>query len=84
MQPVKKIFSCSKIFYIAKSLFLAVNASLRWLNSVVGVYFFGQQGLGHFFRYRPLLPIGLKLTIPVTHQKLNPSRETVHLKIKIK
>jgi hypothetical protein len=26
------------IFYNAKSVFLAVNASLRWLNNVTGVY----------------------------------------------
>jgi hypothetical protein len=36
------------------------------LNNVVGVFLvqvslllIGQQGLGHFYRYRPLLPIGL-------------------------
>ncbi len=45
-----------------------VNASLRWLNNVVGVYLvqislllIGQQGLADFFRYRPLLPIGWKI-----------------------
>ncbi len=39
--------------------------SLCWLNYVKGVYlvhvsllFIGQQGLGHFFRYQPLLLIG--------------------------
>jgi hypothetical protein len=38
-------------------MFLTVNASLRWLNNVTGVYLvqvslllIGQQGLGHFFR----------------------------------
>ncbi len=47
------------------TLFLAVNALLRWLNNVSCVYsvqvsliLFGQQGLGHFFRYRHWLPIG--------------------------
>jgi hypothetical protein len=51
----------------AKSVFLAVNASLRWLN-VVGVYkvqvsllLIGQQGLGNFFRYWPLFPIGWRI-----------------------
>ncbi len=45
-------------------MFLAVNASLRWLNNV-GVYcvqvsmlLIGQQG---FFWYRPLLPIGWRI-----------------------
>ena len=40
--------------------FMAVNASLCWLNNVSGVYLIqvsllliGQQGLGHVFRYRP-------------------------------
>ncbi len=57
-------------FYDAKSVFIAVNASLRWLSNVVGVYLVQvslfligqQQGLGHFFRYRyrPLLPIWLE------------------------
>ncbi len=42
-----------------------VNASLRWLNDVVGVYLvqgslllISQQGLVDFFRYQPSLPIG--------------------------
>ncbi len=41
-------------------LFLAVKASLRWLNNVGGVYLvqvslllIGQQGLGDFFKYHP-------------------------------
>ncbi len=45
-----------------------MNASLRWLNNVVGVYLvqvslllIGQQGLVDFFRYRPLLPIGWRI-----------------------
>jgi hypothetical protein len=48
--------------------FLAVNASLRWLNNAKGVYLgqvslplIGQQGLGHFFRYLSLLPIGWRI-----------------------
>jgi hypothetical protein len=52
------------MIYNAKSIFFAVNASLPWLNNVVRVYlvqvsllFIGQQGLGHFFRYMPLLPL---------------------------
>jgi hypothetical protein len=56
-----KLFRCSN----AKSVFLVVNASLRWLNNVSGAYFvqvslllIGQQVLGHFFRYQPLLSIG--------------------------
>ncbi len=51
-----------------QNVFLAVNASLRWLNNFSGVYFIqvsllliGLQGLGHFFRYRPLLSIGCRI-----------------------
>jgi hypothetical protein len=53
---------------IQKVYFLAVNRSLRWLNNVSGVYLvqvslllIGQQGLGHFFRYRSLLFIGWRI-----------------------
>ncbi len=45
-----------------------VGASLDWLNNVSGVYLvqvslplIGQQGLGHFFWYRTLLPIGWRI-----------------------
>jgi hypothetical protein len=45
-----------------------VNAILRWINNVVGVYLvqvslllIGQQGMAHLFRYRPLLPFGWKI-----------------------
>jgi hypothetical protein len=51
-----------------KVYFFAVNASLRRLNNFSGVnliqvslLFIGQQGLGHFFMYRPLLPIGWRI-----------------------
>jgi hypothetical protein len=55
--------------YNAKSLFLAVNASLRWLNNVSGVYLtqlsllpsLRQQHLVDLYRYRPLLPIGWRI-----------------------
>jgi hypothetical protein len=50
----------------AKSVFPAFHASLRWFNNVVGVclvqvslLLISQQGLGDFFRYRPLLPTDL-------------------------
>jgi len=53
------------MIYIAKSVFLAVDEELRWLNNVsilylvqVSLILIGQQGLGHFFKYRHLLPIG--------------------------
>ncbi len=56
------------IFFSAKSVFLAVNASLRWLINVCSVYLvqvslllIGQQYLGGSFRYRPLLPIGWRI-----------------------
>jgi hypothetical protein len=46
----------------------------RWLNNVSGVclvhvslLFIGQQGLGHFFRYRPLHPIGWR-TVQIVRQ----------------
>jgi hypothetical protein len=62
------IFCCCSMIYDAKSAFLAVNASLRYLNNVGGVYlvqvsllFIGQQGLGYSFRYRPSLPIGWRI-----------------------
>jgi hypothetical protein len=55
-------------FYNAKSVFLPVNASLRWLNNVSGVYLtqvslllIVQQDLVDFFRYRPFLPIGWRI-----------------------
>jgi hypothetical protein len=61
-------------FHNAKSVFLAVNASLRWLDNVSGVYLvqvslflIGQQGLKYFFRYRPLLPIGWR-TVQILRQ----------------
>jgi hypothetical protein len=49
--------------YNAKSVFIVVNASLRWLNNVSGAYLvqvslllIGQGDLGHFYRYRPCFP----------------------------
>ncbi len=57
-----------RVVYNSKSVFLVVNASLRWLNNVSGVHLVqvslllvGQQGLGDFYRYRPLLPIGWRI-----------------------
>jgi hypothetical protein len=51
-----------------QKLYFSVNATLHWPNNVNGVYLvqvslllIGQQGLGHFFRDRPLLPIGWRL-----------------------
>jgi hypothetical protein len=59
----------------AKSLFLAINASLRWLNNVTGLYLvqfplllIGEQGLGLFFKYRPLLLIGWRI-MQIVHQR---------------
>jgi hypothetical protein len=50
--------------------------SLQWLNNVSGVYLVrvsliltGQQGLGHFFRYRPLLPNGWRTVQIVRHRR---------------
>jgi hypothetical protein len=38
MRPVIKIFRCSNEFMTQKSVILAVNASLRWLNNVSSMY----------------------------------------------
>jgi hypothetical protein len=53
-QSVFKFFMCSDDFTTSKILFIAVNASFRWLINVSRVYFvkvslllFGQQGSGH-------------------------------------
>jgi hypothetical protein len=58
-------FLGASMLYKRKSMYLAVNASLHWLINVSGVYLvqvslllIGQRGLGHYFRYRPLLLIG--------------------------
>ncbi len=64
------------IFY-CKSVILAVNASLRWLNNVGGMFLvqvslllIGQQGLGHFFRwYQPLLPIDWRIVQILRQQR---------------
>jgi len=65
--------------YNAKSIFLAVNASLRWLNNVSSVHLtqlsllpIGQQHLVDFFRYRPLLPIGWRI-VQVLRQRQGPN-----------
>jgi hypothetical protein len=51
-------------------------------NNVSGVYLvqvslllIGQQGLGHFFRYRPLLPIGWKIVQILRQSK----RKTINI-----
>jgi hypothetical protein len=66
----------------SKSVFLAVNASLRWLNNVVGMYLvkvslllIGQQGLVDFFRYRPLLPIGWRI-VQILRQRQRKTTNT--------
>jgi hypothetical protein len=65
-----------QLFYNAKSVFLVVNASLCWLNNVsdeylvqVSLLLFGQQGLEHFFRYQPLLPIGWMILLILSNAK---------------
>ncbi len=54
-------------FYNAKNVFLAVNASLCWLNNVSGVYFvqvslllIGLRGLGTFLQASALASFGLE------------------------
>ncbi len=68
---------CSNIF-ITQKVVLAVNANLRWLtNDSVGYLvhisflLIGQQGLGHFFMYRPLLLIGWRTWQIVPRQRQN-------------
>ncbi len=63
--PFLTFFWCSNNCIMQKSVFLAVSASLRWLHNVSGVHLvqvslllIGQQGLGDFYRYRPLLTNG--------------------------
>jgi hypothetical protein len=46
--------------YKLKKVFLPVNDQLAWLDSVIG-FFQGGHFLEHFFKHRPLLPIGLKI-----------------------
>jgi hypothetical protein len=82
MRPVFNFFSCSNDFYNSKSVFLAVIASLRWLNNVVGVYsvqvswlLIGQQGLVDFFRNRLLLPIGRRI-IDILRQRRRKTTNT--------
>jgi hypothetical protein len=60
-----------------------VNASLRWLSNVSAVYLvqvslllIGQQSLGHFFRYRPLLPIGWRI-VQILRQRRRKFTNTV-------
>jgi hypothetical protein len=62
--------------------FLAVNASLRWLKNVIGVYLvwvslllIGQQGLVDFFRFRPLLPIGWRI-VQILRQRQKKTTNT--------
>jgi hypothetical protein len=61
----KKFFRCSNDFIMQKIYFSQLTLSLHLLNNVRGVYlvqvfllFIGQQSLRHFFRHRPLLPVG--------------------------
>jgi hypothetical protein len=72
-------------FYNEKSVILAVNASLRWLNNNVGVYLvqvsllrIGQQCFGHFFRYRPLLPTGWRI-VQILRQRRRKRTNTATL-----
>ena len=75
-----KFFSCSNDD--TKSVFLAVNASLRWFTNVVGMYLvqvflllIGQQGLGDFFRYRPLLPFDWRI-VQILRQRRRKTTNT--------
>jgi hypothetical protein len=70
----------SLFLHNAKSVFLAVNASLPWLNN--GVYLvqvslllIGPQDLGHFFRCRPLLLIGWRI-VQILRQRRKKTTST--------
>jgi hypothetical protein len=70
--PFFKFFRCSNDFIEPKVCFLAVNASFHWLNTLylvqVSLLLIDQQGLGHFFRNRPLPPIGWR-TVQIVRQR---------------
>ncbi len=66
--------------YSAIYIFIPVNASLGWLNNIRGVYlvqitslFIGQQGLGHFFRHRPLPPVGWRIVQILRQRRRKPT-----------
>jgi hypothetical protein len=70
------------MIYNSKNVLVAVNASLRWLNNVVGMYLvqvslllIGQQGLVDFFRYWPVLPIGWRI-VQIIRQRLRKTAST--------
>jgi hypothetical protein len=76
-------FLGAPMLYNAKSMYLAVNASLHWLINVSGVYLvqvslllIGQRGLGHFFRYRPLLLIGWRI-VQILRQRRRKTTNTM-------
>jgi hypothetical protein len=61
------IFLGALMFFITQKVYFwqFMRVYVRWLNNVSGVYLvqvslllIGPQGLGHFFRCRPKLPIG--------------------------
>jgi hypothetical protein len=65
-----------------KSVYLPVNASLRWLNNIGGVYLtqvslllIGLQDLPDFFRYRPFLPIGWRI-VQILRQRRGKTTNT--------
>ncbi len=69
-----------QLFSNAKSVFLEVNVSLRWLTNVSSLYLvqvflllIGQQGLGDFFRYRSLLPIGWRIVQILRQRRTAPT-----------
>jgi hypothetical protein len=67
MGPFFKLFRCSNDFKTQKVYFLRLMLVYVGFN-VSGVYLvqvslllIGQQGLGDFFRYYPLVPIGQRI-----------------------
>jgi hypothetical protein len=83
-----------------KNIFVVVNASLHWLNNLSGVnliqfslLLIGQQGLGHFIRYWPLLLTGWRTcanfkptpekkktnTAPTTHSEVQASSQSTFI-----
>jgi hypothetical protein len=73
---------CSNDF-VTQKVFLKVNASLRRLNNVTGVYLvrvslllIDQQSFRHFVRYRPLLSIGWRI-VQIVRQRRRKMTNTV-------
>jgi hypothetical protein len=66
-RPVFKFFRCPNDFITQKVYFLQLMRVCALCLVQVSMLLIGQQGLGHFFRYRPLLPIDWRI-VQILHQ----------------